>query len=1219
MQKRSLVKGLGRYMRTLTQISSVCLTLLSSSALHAQGKTYDGYSSALVTAPTTASISGSSGSSVNHASGTIQQQIPLYQIQQNGIQWPIALNYHYSGLQVMEAPSSIGLGWSISGGGFITREVRGLPDDHPKGYHGSEGFKATVLDPYQNATGDRQILKEYHAYLLAQGLADGEPDVFHLQAGGLRVSFKLDDNLNPILLSHHNVKIEFSWEEIIVTDAHGARYIFDVKETIAPQPEEGLTADDPLAPASDRPAYTRSWFLSEIQPVNTSRSITFSYDTQEVHTYGFAPKIYSYKAMQSEFLIGLQNVGGPNTTTGGSVPDYIATLSNAEGTTQDHSSISLDPDSFVYTHTRLPLHITMPVLKTIAFAQGSVNYQNATVATGDYPVYTGVALKNVHQQRIKSYTFETTGARRLLTAIQENGTYAYGFEYYRAADVIPFVHDAREVPYLMDYWGYYKDATSLQDVLRNPGAQYPYFEGTLIGALQHINHRTGGQTTVYYEPNTYAIPFTIDNSLPTHEEWIDHGNIGITVKGTENYGRAQTKTVVQEFTVPTTVTIRHSGTITAYGAALEMQIKKEGYDGDYIPYTQCERNAGVPQLNINRKGTANYPEGQLQYQTVGSCSFTITPGTYSFSVTATAGAEGSISLSYDNNPITHTKAIEQAYGGLRVQRIESCATDTQSCVSKAYRYTDAIGMSSAKIRSILNTPPRWYEYQSQNHHLLRKDIPNDRRKQYYPFYVSGRGLPIYYSRVAVTQENTDINAEETSGTTVYSFDSPTVFDTQGDIHTQSYYDRAPVGQHESGILTTKVEHYKDLPEALGQFKKQLVKTQDYIYTKVALDRDAYGNAHALTYPYGMKVISKKQFKRPVHYDRWIPFQMQLSHINMPPPIALLDFEEYYKERTQEEFETYAQGLITAGGFEQGNTPQRAHLLRMARPVRDISTENDPDKRHDYYTVINYKDTNVQYVLTQTIDRTYDDYDASIFYENTSYSTYNEYNQLTRQERQNAKGETMSVRYHYPYEDAYEDTQLVNIHRIGAPVFTENYYQGDLQHSTQLQYFADTQESYRLQKAKETKATHETVDQTVYYRYDTYGNPLETSLRDGVHTLYIWGYQGSLPIAVIANASYQGMPQEVKDLIASAQERSNQDRDAASEQALRNALNAIRAHTYFKDAQCMTYTYDPLIGITSQQDIRGRNTFYHYDQLQRLVLVKDQEGNIITENQYQYQR
>ena len=36
-----------------------------------------------------------------------------------------------------------------------------------------------------------------------------------------------------------------------------------------------------------------------------------------------------------------------------------------------------------------------------------------------------------------------------------------------------------------------------------------------------------------------------------------------------------------------------------------------------------------------------------------------------------------------------------------------------------------------------------------------------------------------------------------------------------------------------------------------------------------------------------------------------------------------------------------------------------------------------------------------------------------------------YNQLTRQERQNAKGETMSVRYHYPYEDAYEDTQLIN--------------------------------------------------------------------------------------------------------------------------------------------------------------------------------------------------
>lgn len=58
--------------------------------------------------------------------------------------------------------------------------------------------------------------------------------------------------------------------------------------------------------------------------------------------------------------------------------------------------------------------------------------------------------------------------------------------------------------------------------------------------------------------------------------------------------------------------------------------------------------------------------------------------------------------------------------------------------------------------------------------------------------------------------------------------------------------------------------------------------------------------------------------------------------------------------------------------------------------------------------------------------------------------------------------------------------------------------------------------------------------------------------------------------------------------------------------------------YPADAQMTTYTYAPLIGMTSQCDVNNRITYYQYDGLGRLTLIKDQDGNIVKKYQYAYQ-
>lgn len=59
--------------------------------------------------------------------------------------------------------------------------------------------------------------------------------------------------------------------------------------------------------------------------------------------------------------------------------------------------------------------------------------------------------------------------------------------------------------------------------------------------------------------------------------------------------------------------------------------------------------------------------------------------------------------------------------------------------------------------------------------------------------------------------------------------------------------------------------------------------------------------------------------------------------------------------------------------------------------------------------------------------------------------------------------------------------------------------------------------------------------------------------------------------------------------------------------------------YPDGAQMTTYTYEPLIGMTSECDASNRIIYYEYDGLGRLKIVRDQDNKIIKQIDYQYEK
>lgn len=186
---------------------------------------------------------------VEKYNGSANISVPIYEIDHDGLKIPITLKYNTSGIQVEQEASWVGLGWSLSDGMTITREVNGYEDiynyDHLNansiGWIYSRDFLFPNVEDNWASAGE---LSEYDLNEIQNSSRSGhnpvdtEPDLFTLTVPSGSCKFwlpKIQDNdtfLSAVVTDNKNFRVVYYHLDYTfkVIDPNGFVYHFTVSE-----------------------------------------------------------------------------------------------------------------------------------------------------------------------------------------------------------------------------------------------------------------------------------------------------------------------------------------------------------------------------------------------------------------------------------------------------------------------------------------------------------------------------------------------------------------------------------------------------------------------------------------------------------------------------------------------------------------------------------------------------------------------------------------------------------------------------------------------------------------------------------------------------------------------------------------------------------------------------------------------------------------------------
>lgn len=707
-----------------------------------------------------------------------------------------------------------------------------------------------------------------------------------------------------------------------------------------------------------------------------------------------------------------------------------------------------------------------------------------------------------------------------------------------------------------DLWGYYNGRKV--DLFNKDYTLGAVFNKNRIGALSKITYPTKGTTTIEYEPHI------IGEYVPENKQ-DDFQSVSIS-SDTANDSCDERILAITDMNASYTATITLEVDVTADDSYADIYVRNElggvlsgkNLDtGRYEPMSIVSRHSSSGSNRITRTYHAS---GSNFYKlVVGVCEAGNGLGTHS--------AKASISYKNNSSPLS-TKKSDLVIGGIRVSKTIDCPYEnTNNCITKNIKYEDGLKGGILADRSPRYRSRRIYKPGAG----CNVGSLITFTETYLPTALQTKGNHINYPKVEVFINNGELGKE----INYYSV----VNNSRPD----------PKFNNIDKLLNVPGSiFFPDIYEDFGFKSNLLFRTEEYKKQDLINPVNLVVNS----YPTNEKVYNHSDFAYDFNVFRRYVYPSNSTSLGLDNNgnvvnYYLSQFERYgLKHRTK----SYLPNVKTTIQNLEGSPPVQSVEEYKYHPELGYKSEVSSVTSNNTKTKIIYKYPNDVTSIT-SLNGGALEIEGKLAIDKLKRPMVSD---ITRENRVSTLVQTETT-----LEDINGNVLSKSIHRTNYRTWSNGHT---------LPEFVQT-----------SKGENILEDRIVYNDYYDNGNIREVSKKNGSPIVYIWGYKEQYPIVKIENATFSEIPSALYNSIISA---SNADKDKDTEEALRLELNKLRDASIapsLTDSMITTYTYDPLIGVTSITDPRGETIYYDYDDFGRLKYVKDADDHILSENEYNYKQ
>jgi hypothetical protein len=585
--------------------------------------------------------------SVNESTGTANVVIPIYTIQAAHVTFPINLVYSATGVKGTDNEQNAGMGWNVSLGGAVTRQLRGLPDDVTKDGNGN-GALGWIYANNGQSISNMQFINDNNTATCNDetsdistingailGNSDTEPDIFQVNAPGLSCKLVFDANNAIRVIPYQDLKVSYTTGAqgatnqgqitgFTITNDQGITYIFGATATVT---QKATTTQSSVNYFQSNYnhfkngiTYYSSWGLMQISDVHNN-SINITYTAAPVSSYSNPVQL----SVGGGALNTLYTMAGSITSQ---LISGIFCTNNVGGNGQ----------AFQITYVNAPSSGNSCISNITGMGHFIIfGYNNVTLTGSNY-----------FRLFLNSVIDQTCSAQTVNGQTVSLSSYAplnLTFNYLNTTNSTTTLACPNSVN--LDYWGYTNgtsnNTTSLlptidinpsttgyeryrnRQTVASPASIYIYaFSGnnrqadqtSLAGTLSQINYSAGGYTALSYEPNQYY-----DNTLQTNvlgagirvKQILDHDGISTDNDFIKTYTYRNLSTGISTgkpislpvfaFTVPYSGTNTGSALWASSTAVSPYDLSPEDHTVLYSAVTETVNNTGSTQYQYSLPAT----------------------------------------------------------------------------------------------------------------------------------------------------------------------------------------------------------------------------------------------------------------------------------------------------------------------------------------------------------------------------------------------------------------------------------------------------------------------------------------------------------------------------------------------------------------------------------------------------------------------------------------